>query len=83
MDRENPLLKATSYTLICILVISIIGTVSVPISAEENIFQKDTYITQFGPGFDETEIASSADNLDVPRDLEFHPNLLDRTNYGL
>ena len=74
MDRENPLLKATSYTLICILVISIIGTVSVPISAEENIFQKDTYITQFGPGFDETEIASSADNLDVPRDLEFHPN---------
>ena len=74
MDREKPLPKATSYTLICILVISIIGTVSVPISAEENIFQKDTYITQFGPGFDETEIASSADNLDVPRDLEFHPN---------
>ena len=66
--------KFGAYSLIGILLISVIGTVSVPISAEENIFQKDTYITQFGPGFAEIEIASSADNLDVPRDLEFHPN---------
>ena len=54
--------KFGAYSLIGILFISVIGTVSVPISAEENIFQKDTYITQFGPGFAEIEIASSADN---------------------
>ena len=60
--------------LIGILVISVLGTVSTPTLAEENIFQKETYISQFGPGFIETEIASSQDNLDVPRDLEFHPN---------
>ena len=60
--------------LIGILVISVLGTVSTPTLAEENIFQKETYISQFGPGFFETEIASSQDDLDVPRDLEFHPN---------
>nr|MCS5534628.1 hypothetical protein [Candidatus Poseidoniales archaeon] len=29
---------------------------------------------QFGDGFIETIIATSSDNLNVPRDLEFHPS---------
>ena len=66
--------QLATTALIGILVISVLGTVSTPTLAEENIFQKETYISQFGPGFIETEIASSQDNLDVPRDLEFHPN---------
>jgi hypothetical protein len=32
-----------------------------------------TIIPQFGTGFDETLIADSSDDLDTPRDLEFHP----------
>lgn len=30
-------------------------------------------VAQFGVGFDETLIADSSDDLDTPRDLEFHP----------
>ncbi|MGB1589339.1 MAG: thrombospondin type 3 repeat-containing protein [Candidatus Poseidoniaceae archaeon] len=30
--------------------------------------------SQFGTGFDETVVASSADGLSTPRDLEFHPS---------
>ena len=74
MNEQKPPTKIGTYTLIGILLISVIGTVSVQTSAEKNIFQNSTYITQFGPGFAETEIASSSDNLDSPRDLEFHPN---------
>ncbi|MDA0648827.1 MAG: hypothetical protein O2786_05910 [archaeon] len=32
-----------------------------------------TTVAQFGVGFDETLIADSSDDLDTPRDLEFHP----------
>ena len=31
-------------------------------------------VEQFGSGFDETIIADASDSLNVPRDLEFHPN---------
>ena len=54
--------QLATTALIGILVISVLGTVSTPTLAEENIFQKETYISQFGPGFIETEIASSQDN---------------------
>ena len=63
----------TSILLVGIFLIGILGQVSTATSAEEVISQPDTYIVQFGPGFAETEIASSSDDLDVPRDLEFHP----------
>ena len=33
-----------------------------------------TNVEQFGSGFDETIIADASDSLNVPRDLEFHPN---------
>ena len=33
-----------------------------------------TNVEQFGSGFDETIIADAGDSLNVPRDLEFHPN---------
>ena len=33
-----------------------------------------TFVEQFGAGFDETIIATASSQLDVPRDLEFHPN---------
>ena len=64
----------TSILLVGILLIGILGQVSTATSAEEGISQPDTYIAQFGPGFAETEIASTSDDLDVPRDLEFHPS---------
>ena len=66
--------RKTSIILITVLMIGTLGQVSSPSSAEQTISQPDTYISQFGPGFAETEIASSIDNLDVPRDLEFHPS---------
>ncbi len=64
----------TSILLIGIFLISILGQISTTTSAEEGISQPDTYIMQFGPGFAETEIASISDDLNVPRDLEFHPS---------
>ena len=42
---------------------------------EQIVTPPDTYISQFGPGFDEVVIASSTDGLDEPRDLEFHPGI--------
>ena len=63
-----------SILLVGIFLFGILGQVSTATSVEQNMSQPDTYITQFGPGFAETEIASVSDNLDVPRDLEFHPS---------
>ena len=63
-----------SILLVGIFLIGILGQVSTATSVDQNMSQPDTYITQFGPGFAETEIASVSDNLDVPRDLEFHPS---------
>ena len=74
MSESTPRNGKTSILLVGIFLIGILGQVSTATSAEEAISQPDTYIAQFGPGFAETEIASTSDYLDVPRDLEFHPS---------
>ena len=63
-----------SILLVGIFLIGILGQVSTATSVDQKMSQPDTYIKQFGPGFAETEIASVSDNLDVPRELEFHPS---------
>jgi len=42
--------------------------------AEGGARSSHTYVEQFGPGFNETVIATDGDDLNVPRDLEFHPS---------
>ena len=42
--------------------------------AEGGARSSHTYVEQFGPGFNEIVIATDGDDLDVPRDLEFHPS---------
>ena len=42
--------------------------------AEGGARSSHTYVEQFGAGFNETVIATDGDDLNVPRDLEFHPS---------
>jgi len=42
--------------------------------AEGGARSSHTYVEQFGAGFNETVIATDSDDLNVPRDLEFHPS---------
>ena len=42
--------------------------------AEGDARSSHTYVEQFGSGFNETVIATDGDDLNVPRDLEFHPS---------
>ena len=42
--------------------------------AEGGARSSHTYVEQFGPGFNEIVIATDGDDLNVPRDLEFHPS---------
>ena len=65
--------EKTSALLITVLMIGVLGLFTSPVSSEQIVTPPDTYISQFGPGFDEVVIASSSDGLDEPRDLEFHP----------
>ena len=64
-----------STLLITLLMIGVLGHASSSVSAEQIVTPPDTYISQFGPGFEEVVIASSTDGLDEPRDLEFHPGI--------
>ena len=48
--------------------------VSPPAVAEGGARSSHTYVEQFGAGFNETVIATASDDLNVPRDLEFHPS---------
>ena len=64
-----------STLLITLLMIGVLGHASSSVSAEQIFTPPDTYISQFGPGFEEVVIASSTDGLDEPRDLEFHPGI--------
>ena len=67
--------EKTSALLITVLMIGVLGLFTSPVSSEQIVTPPDTYISQFGPGFDEVVIASSTDGLDEPRDLEFHPGI--------
>lgn len=67
--------EKTSALLITVLMIGVLGLFTSPVSSEQILTPPDTYISQFGPGFDEVVIASSTDGLDEPRDLEFHPGI--------
>ena len=67
--------EKTSALLITVLMIGVLGLFTSPVSSEQIVTPPDTYISQFGPGFDEVVIASSSDGLDEPRDLEFHPGI--------
>ena len=42
--------------------------------AEGDARSSHAYVEQFGPGFNEIVIATDGDDLNVPRDLEFHPS---------
>jgi len=42
-------------------------------SSIENRTSHGTVVSQFGVAFEETIIADASDDLDQPRDLEFHP----------
>jgi hypothetical protein len=42
--------------------------------AEGDARSTHAYVEQFGPGFNEIVIATDGDDLNVPRDLEFHPS---------
>ena len=42
--------------------------------AESDTRTSHTFVEQFGEGFDETIVATASSQLDVPRDLEFHPS---------
>jgi len=64
---------ATGFTFL--MLFSSILVLLVPTTiAEVDTRSSHTYVEQFGAGFDETIIASASSQLDVPRDLEFHPN---------
>ena len=64
---------ATGFTLL--MLFSSILVLLVPTTfAVSDTRTSDTYVEQFGAGFDETIIATASSQLDIPRDLEFHPN---------
>ena len=56
------------------LLVSLTGTGLTQATDVEHQTPPNGYVSQFGPGFSEVEIASSAQGLDEPRDLEFHPS---------
>ena len=66
----------TSLMLVCFLAISTIAGASLQPANTEEHHQPADYVTQFGPSFAEVPIVTSADGLDEPRDLEFHPSPL-------
>jgi len=64
---------ATGFTLL--MLFSSILVLTIPTTlAESDTRNSHPHVEQFGAGFDETVIASASDTLNVPRDLEFHPN---------
>ncbi len=58
---------------LCTLLMASPGLVAIG-SADESTSGRTEVVPQFGSGFDETIIADASDDLNVPRDLEFHPN---------
>ena len=64
---------ATGFTFL--MLFSSILVLLVPTTfAVSDTRTSQTYVEQFGAGFDETIIATASSQLDIPRDLEFHPN---------
>ena len=64
---------ATGFTLLMLFSSILVLTIPTTIAVSETR-NSHTNVEQFGAGFDETVIATTSDNLNVPRDLEFHPN---------
>jgi hypothetical protein len=72
MTRQNASLLMVAI-MVCSSMLAVIATA--PITAGEGRTSHET-VPQFGAGFDETVMATRAsDDLDVPRDLEFNPNV--------
>nr|MCS5535991.1 thrombospondin type 3 repeat-containing protein [Candidatus Poseidoniales archaeon] len=64
-----------AIVLIILMLFSSVLILLIPTtSAENDARTSHTHVEQFGEGFDETIIATASSQLDVPRDLEFHPN---------
>ena len=64
--------RASFSLFLCFLLI--VPTAFSLVSADEGqLNAESTIVPQFGTGFDETVIADSTDDLNKPRDLEFHP----------
>ena len=64
----------------CFILTVLMFTSTIPLSMSAVADMRNNHSTsenpaseQFGDGFTETIIATSSDNLNVPRDLEFHP----------
>ena len=68
--HEAPIAKL----LAVVLFVSLTGTGLTQATEVEHQTSPNGYVSQFGPGFSEVEIVSSAQGLDEPRDLEFHPS---------
>ncbi len=63
---DHPIMagRSKAFLLVCLFLICLL-----PQSATEEV----TIVPQFGTAFEEIVIADSSDDLDDPRDLEFHP----------
>ena len=68
--HEAPIAKLLAVALF----VSLTGTGHTQATEVEHQTSPNGYVSQFGPGFSEVEIVSSAQGLDEPRDLEFHPS---------
>jgi len=64
---------ATGFAIL-LLLSSVLILLTPSTLAENDARTSHTYVEQFGAGFDEVVIATASSQLDIPRDLEFHPN---------
>jgi len=71
-SQSSPPMNRRMLAFLCTFLMASPGLVAIG-SADETISGRAVIVPQFGSGFDETIIADSSDDLDVPRDLEFHP----------
>ena len=74
--RPNNVRGTLCIVTILMMLISSTMVTLVPVTEAEarSNHSNGTHVEQFGSGFDEIVIADAGDNLNVPRDLEFHPN---------
>ncbi|HIF46201.1 MAG TPA: hypothetical protein EYQ73_05330 [Candidatus Poseidoniales archaeon] len=64
--------RASLCLFLCFLMV-MPAALTVVSADQEPLENESAVVPQFGTGFEETVIADSSDNLNKPRDLEFHP----------